>query len=385
MLTVKATCAMAKKNSRPPFKLIKDAPAMRERLHELTGNELKVWMYFWLRTAGELTTFPGNETIARELGMGVDTVKDAKRALRTKGWTSREAQRRRDDGTLSTVTEKIHLPWGEKASTEEATVEGKSPHGTVVVKTDDGKTHQQKEYSVSLEVLPSLSPSAQAPVDSDKTFEVQQQVSESVSQSSSAAAEVDAPLIRVATPQAQVVLKTLYPASIPENLQGADLHALNTITIRYPNTDWEAFFTWQRSHKPSPLVFRALPQFLSGIEYSLNDFANHNAAKCSKCKLEAKASAQPGANPKNPNCDRCKGPTYGSPQWEDDKPYCAACMKLPYYRRHSGEREITGRGVLDTTVAADSFTPEEVAYEIAEEKKAAAANGRATYFNADDI
>ena len=74
-------------------------------------------MYLWLRTAEGLTAFPGNQTIADELEINIDTVKDAKRGLRKKGWTGRESQRRRDDGTMSTVVEKIHQPWGEKAST----------------------------------------------------------------------------------------------------------------------------------------------------------------------------------------------------------------------------------------------------------------------------
>lgn len=126
------------------FKIIADAPAFRARLGELTGNEFKVWMYFWLRTAGELTSFPGNKTIAAELNISVDTVKEAKRGLREKGWTTKESQRRRADGTMSTVVEKTHLPWVEKPTAV-----------TVVEKTDGGKTHQHKEYSVNLEVPPS--------------------------------------------------------------------------------------------------------------------------------------------------------------------------------------------------------------------------------------
>jgi hypothetical protein len=48
----------------------------------------------------------------------------------------------------------------------------------------------------------------------------------------------------------------------------------------------------------------------------------------------------------NPNCGRCKGPTFGNPTWEaydlggEEKPFCADCMKLPLYRRHSGSRNI---------------------------------------------
>lgn len=53
-----------------------------------------------------------------------------------------------------------------------------------------------------------------------------------------------------------------------------------------------------------------------------------------------KAKADLAVKPTNPNCARCKGPTYGSPTWEENKPYCADCMKLPRYRRHSGERNL---------------------------------------------
>lgn len=138
------------KKSKKIFKIIADAPAMLARLHELTGNELKVWMYFWLRTSAGNTAFPGNETIAEELGIDVSTVKSAKRGLRDKGWTSREEQRVRGNGTFSTVVEKVHLPWVEIAPTVSPIVVEESTHGTV-----GGKSTQQKEYVViPLEVSP---------------------------------------------------------------------------------------------------------------------------------------------------------------------------------------------------------------------------------------
>lgn len=105
------------KRKKTPFKVITDAPAFRARLGELTGNELKVWMYIWLHTNGELTAFPGNKTIARELDIGVDTVKTVKKSLRAKGWTSYVERRKRPDGGDSTVVEKVHLPWGKISTT----------------------------------------------------------------------------------------------------------------------------------------------------------------------------------------------------------------------------------------------------------------------------
>lgn len=53
-----------------------------------------------------------------------------------------------------------------------------------------------------------------------------------------------------------------------------------------------------------------------------------------------KAKASDSASKTNPNCARCKGPTYGSPTYKNDKPFCADCMALPIYRRDSGQRTI---------------------------------------------
>jgi hypothetical protein len=50
--------------------------------------------------------------------------------------------------------------------------------------------------------------------------------------------------------------------------------------------------------------------------------------------------ATPAATLKNPSCSHCKGSTYSNPTYEDGKPYCGDCMKLPRYRRHSGGRTI---------------------------------------------
>lgn len=120
---------------------------MRDHLSELSGNELKVWMYYFLRTGEELTSFPSNKLVAQEIGLNPDTVKTCKASLRRKGWQTKEYQRVREDGTFSTVVEKILLPWGKTSTTET-----ENPHhGTVVEKTDDGKFHQRKEYTENLE------------------------------------------------------------------------------------------------------------------------------------------------------------------------------------------------------------------------------------------
>jgi hypothetical protein len=151
---------MSKKKK--PFKIIKDAPALRAKLGEITGDELKVWMYMWLRTNGEGTAFPGNETMAQELHIYLAGIKKAKKGLREKGWLSSNGQRIRSDGTFSTVLEEVHTPWVEidtnRGSDSDPAVGRKAAHGTVGRNTDDGIPTQHKEYSETPEVP--LSPSA---------------------------------------------------------------------------------------------------------------------------------------------------------------------------------------------------------------------------------
>jgi hypothetical protein len=136
------------KKKRPPFKIILDAPAMRDRLHELTGNELKVWMYLWLRTGKEETSFPSNQTIADDIGIHRNSVKAAKRGLRAKCWSIRIKQRKRDNGSFSTVVEQTITPWDKTATTDAQQL----VHGTVAQKADDGKLCQPEVVFKDLEV-----------------------------------------------------------------------------------------------------------------------------------------------------------------------------------------------------------------------------------------
>ena len=60
---------------------------LRDHLSELSGNEFKVWMAYYLRTGDyDLTSHPGNQTIEQETGICNDTVKTCKASLRAKRW-----------------------------------------------------------------------------------------------------------------------------------------------------------------------------------------------------------------------------------------------------------------------------------------------------------
>jgi Helix-turn-helix domain len=59
---------------------------LRDHLAELTGNELKVWMCYWSHTNDDGTSHPSNETIEKETGLCLRTIKPCKKSLRDKHW-----------------------------------------------------------------------------------------------------------------------------------------------------------------------------------------------------------------------------------------------------------------------------------------------------------
>ena len=95
---------------------IKPLPTdLRDHLAELSGNEFKVWMAYYLRTGNfDLTSHPGNETIEEDTGICNDTVKTCKASLRAKGWltyTGDYKQPRRPGGRFAVPVMEVKVPW----------------------------------------------------------------------------------------------------------------------------------------------------------------------------------------------------------------------------------------------------------------------------------
>lgn len=140
---------------------------MRNHLADLTTAELKVWMYYYLKSDRDNESNPSNPEIAKFCDMNVATVKTAKRGLRTKGWlVTVERSRRLEDGTFTRPTEVSTFPWAEKSPTAEVpTVDEKGNDGgfTVGGKTDDGVTDDGKTtqlvdtgFTTGLKSVPSV-------------------------------------------------------------------------------------------------------------------------------------------------------------------------------------------------------------------------------------
>jgi hypothetical protein len=94
---------------------------LRDHLSEVTGNEFKVWMAYYLRTGDyDLTSHPGNQTIEQETGICNDTVKTCKASLRAKGWLAYTGDFRRPrkgnpshngGGQFAVPVMAVRLPW----------------------------------------------------------------------------------------------------------------------------------------------------------------------------------------------------------------------------------------------------------------------------------
>lgn len=77
-----------------------------DHLSDLTGNELKVWMAYYLRTGDySPTSHPGNGTLVENTGISLDTVKVCKKSLRNKGWLDYT------DRTKQSQVMEVRLPW----------------------------------------------------------------------------------------------------------------------------------------------------------------------------------------------------------------------------------------------------------------------------------
>ena len=274
---------------------------MRDHLKELTPAEWMVWSYVNLRTGKEGEAFPSNQTIADETGMHRETVKTAKKGLRTKGYFVKQYQRRREDGMMSTVVEKTCLPWMENPATD---VE-KGSHGTVAQKNGGGKKQPTEVDTLNLEVAPSaIQDFLEVP---PLTGGVRKEESETL-----------AVLASPATPQEKATQLTseekATPKSTPVELTGEEEELLNVLMPLHNLTmesdsgvktdlgniltlcsGWDInpydLLAYNRAHKKGGLYIRtpedyakALAGNEDGTYHLVNEYMQHDPRDCKLCK-----------------------------------------------------------------------------------------------------
>ena len=292
----KSRCDVSKKSEKLFFKKI--PVTMRSHLHELTGNELKVWMYFHLRSGADATSYPSNKLIAQETGINIETVKLAKAKLRKLGWLEAGEQRKRADGSFSTVVEKTHLPWVENPATDN----GKPSHGTVGGKNRSGKNRPAEVDTKSFSEVTAT------PI--QKILEGQNGVSELVSQSEAAtplelpdglqAEEKSKSKSNEPTNQEEWdrvwgslplevrdLMGTVTPVILPKNTVPESeaavqvLKSVNGILIHALH-----LLSYNRTHKTGGLYIRSCRQWAKALDGTamMNDYLTHDFDRCKICR-----------------------------------------------------------------------------------------------------
>ncbi len=85
--------------------------SFRDHQRELSGNELQVWMQYYLHTDLELTAFLSNEALVDATGVGIVTVKLCKASVIKKGWLVSTGQTRKGQGQYDVNVMQVKLPW----------------------------------------------------------------------------------------------------------------------------------------------------------------------------------------------------------------------------------------------------------------------------------
>jgi len=103
--------------------------SLRDRLRELSGNELKVWLHAYLYSGKDDASTLDNPRIARETNLHLDTVKESKAVLRSNGWLIKTGEVFGSHGGCPMPTlQAVIPPQGVKKSTiEDGLKGGKTP------------------------------------------------------------------------------------------------------------------------------------------------------------------------------------------------------------------------------------------------------------------
>jgi hypothetical protein len=81
-----------------------------ERIAELSGAQLKVWLAHRCREGKAGESYPSLDRLARDTGLHVDAIKDARKWLRANGWLLSSGQTHTARGRFSIPIERTAIP-----------------------------------------------------------------------------------------------------------------------------------------------------------------------------------------------------------------------------------------------------------------------------------
>jgi hypothetical protein len=310
------------KNETDPFKII--PVILRERLHELTGNEYKVWSCLYLHTDKTSESYPSNETICKEAGISPRTLVTVKQGLRKKGWIV-STQRYRDNGSLSTMNEKVAVPpicidcRNTTAKVADIPLQElqvsslqklQEPEVDTVevdtLKSDTSKPQNllRKKDSEGVAPLASLDGAitdrADAQNSKPEDFGLEANQEQNQNRSYEDLTEEEAAL-----------LKELSPLVLKKNAAATNYWIRRTIEFMQPiRVNLVYLLKFNRTHKRGALVIRNAKQFYDSCltAHMANEWLTHPNTVCKTCKdaglgwLKPEQKQRP-ANPGCPGCD----------------------------------------------------------------------------------
>ena len=119
--------------------------SLRDRLHELRGGELHLWLAYWLHSDKDGLAFPGRKHLLKETWLNADVITRLRRQLVKKGWLVPGVGQRKQNGQFSSTVFIVQIP--PPRSDEVSERPKRLHHGEFPHRSDKVPTHRSDEVS----------------------------------------------------------------------------------------------------------------------------------------------------------------------------------------------------------------------------------------------
>ncbi len=119
--------------------------SLRDRLHELRGGELHLWLAYWLHSNPDGLAFPGRKLLLKETWLNADVVTRLRRQLVQKGWLVPAVRQRKTNGQFSSSVFIVQIPPPRSDKVSERPK--RSHHGKFPPRSDKVPTHRSDKVS----------------------------------------------------------------------------------------------------------------------------------------------------------------------------------------------------------------------------------------------
>jgi hypothetical protein len=119
--------------------------SLRDRLHELRGGELALWLAYWLHSNPDGLAFPGRKLLLKETWLNADVITRLRRQLVQRGWLVPAVRQRKTNGQFSSSVFIVQIPPPRSDKVSERPK--RSHHGKFPRRSDKVPTHRSDTVS----------------------------------------------------------------------------------------------------------------------------------------------------------------------------------------------------------------------------------------------